>query len=248
MEEAMASVETAVPPSRRSTSNGCVLDAQRLIKTFGDGPGQVRALRGCDISLRAGEITVVVGASGSGKSTLLHVLSGLDSPTSGSIRVDGRSFDEVGAKERARWRAKEIGFVLQRDNLIPSLRIWENVAAPMLLDAEPRRSAQERAEAILDAVGLTHRMHAWPAEVSGGEAQRAAVARACAGDRRLVFADEPTGSLDSDAGAKVLRIFQALVRRSGAAALMVTHDPSAAALADRMLVMTDGELREEAVG
>ena len=142
MEQAMGSMETATPATRRSAPEGGVLNARQLVKTFGEGPGRVEALKGCDISLQAGEITAVVGASGCGKSTLLHVLSGLDSLTSGSIEVDGRPFEEVGARERARWRAKEVGFVLQRDNLIPSLTIRENVAAPMLLSAEPgeRRS------------------------------------------------------------------------------------------------------------
>jgi len=224
------------------SSLGCVLHARNLVKNFGEGTSQVKALRGCDIILRAGEITAVVGASGSGKSTLLHLLCGLDAPSGGSIEIDGRQLDDVGSKERARWRAEDIGIVLQRDNLIPSLSLRENVAAPMMLSAKSRSAALDRAEEMLDVVGLSHRAHRWPAEVSGGEAQRAAVARACAGSPRLIFADEPTGSLDSDSGAVVLELFQALVRRCDAATLLVTHDPNAAGIADRRLRMSDGHL------
>lgn len=223
-------------------SPSCVLRAQNLVKNFGEGTSQVRALRGCDISLRAGEITAVIGASGSGKSTLLHLLCGLDEPSEGSIEIDGRQLGDVGSKERARWRAEDIGIVLQRDNLIPSLSLRENVAAPMLLSAKSRSAALDRAEEMLGVVGLSHRVNRWPAEVSGGEAQRAAVARACAGSPRLIFADEPTGSLDSDSGATVLELFQALVRHCDAATLLVTHDPNAAEIADRRLRMSDGHL------
>lgn len=229
-------------PPVQASSLGFVLCAQNLVKNFGEGSSQVRALRGCDISLRAGEITAVVGASGSGKSTLLHLLCGLDEPSEGSIEIDGRHLGDVGSRERARWRAEDIGIVLQRDNLIPSLSLRENVAAPMMLSGESRSAALERAEEMLVAVGLSHRMHRWPAEVSGGEAQRAAVARACAGSPRLIFADEPTGSLDSDSGATVLELFQALVRHCDAATLLVTHDPNAAEIADRRLRMSDGHL------
>jgi len=222
--------------------SGCVLYARNLVKTFGEGSSQVRALRGCNISLKAGEITAVVGASGSGKSTLLHLLCGLDEPSGGSIEIEGRHLDDVGPRERARLRAEDIGIVLQRDNLIPSLSLRENVAAPMMLSTKSRNAALERAREMLAVVGLSHRAHRWPAEVSGGEAQRAAVARACAGSPRLIFADEPTGSLDSDAGATVLELFQALARDCDAATLLVTHDPSAAEVADRRLRMSDGHL------
>lgn len=225
-----------------ASSQRCVLNARRLVKSFGEGTSQVKALRGCDISLKAGEITAVVGASGSGKSTLLHLLCGLEEPSEGSIQIDGRRLSDVGSKERARWRAEDIGIVLQRDNLIPSLTLRENVAAPMMLSAMGRRAALDRAEEMLAVVGLSHRAHRWPAEVSGGEAQRAAVARACAGSPRLIFADEPTGSLDSNSGATVLELFQALVHRCNAATLLVTHDPCAAEIADRRLRMSDGRL------
>ncbi len=225
-----------------ASSLRCMLRAENLVKNFGEGSSQVRALRGCDISLRAGEITAVVGASGSGKSTLLHLLCGLDEPSEGVIEIDGRHLSDVGSKERARWRAEDIGIVLQRDNLIPSLSLRENVAAPMMLSAQSRSAALDRAEEMLAMVGLSHRMHRWPAEVSGGEAQRAAVARACAGSPRLIFADEPTGSLDSDSGTTVLELFQSMVRHCDAATLLVTHDPNAAEIADRRLRMSDGHL------
>lgn len=237
---------TAVTPEAAATPlDEPVLQARGLVKTFGSGDRSVNALRGCDIVLRAGEITGVVGASGSGKSTLLHILSGLDRQTDGTIDVGGRHFEDIDSRERARWRAEHVGFVLQRENLIPSLTIRENVAAPMMLASHPRAAALAIAEEMLESVGLGHRAHAWPAEVSWGEAQRAAVARACAGDRQIIFADEPTGSLDSASSDVVLDIFQSQARRCGAATLLVTHDPRAAAIADRILRMSDGQMVEE---
>lgn len=226
-------------------TDGLVLSARGLVKVFGSGAVEISAVRGCDVSLRAGEITAVVGASGSGKSTLLHLLCGLDDPTRGSIEIDGRNLIDVDSAERARWRAKDIGIVLQRDNLIPSLTLRENVAAPLMLSGVGRSRALARAGEVLALVGLAERTDRWPAEVSGGEAQRAAVARACGGGPRLVFADEPTGSLDSDSGSAVLTLLRTLARECNAATMLVTHDPSAAAIADRTLRMADGRLSEE---
>lgn len=233
------------PQTTAAPSEEPVLRARGLVKTFGSGGRLVEALRDCDIVLRAGEITGIIGASGSGKSTLLHILSGLDRQTTGTIHIGGRRFEEIDSRERARWRAEHVGFVLQRENLIPSLSIRENVAAPMMLASSPRAAALKVAQEMLEAVGLAHRAHAWPAEVSWGEAQRAAVARACAGDRQIIFADEPTGSLDSASSDVVLEIFQTQARQSGAATLLVTHDPRAAAIADRVLRMADGRIVEE---
>lgn len=219
-----------------------VLRAVGVSKIHGKGSAAVEALHPCSIELRPGTVTVVVGRSGSGKSTLLHVLSGLDTPTTGRVWMIGAPLSELSETQRAGWRARYIGFVLQRDNLIPSLSLEENVAAPLILAGTARGEALRRAREMLSVVGLAHRARAWPATVSGGEAQRAAVARACAGNPRLLFSDEPTGSLDSAASEAVLNLFVELSRRTGAAALLVTHDPTAAEIADTVVRIEDGWL------
>jgi ABC-type lipoprotein export system ATPase subunit len=219
-----------------------VLRAVGISKIHGKGSAAVEALHPCSIELRPGTVTVVVGRSGSGKSTLLHVLSGLDTPTTGRVWMNGAPLSELSETQRARWRARYIGFVLQRDNLIPSLTLEENVAAPLILAGTARAEAVRRAREMLSVVGLSHRAGAWPANVSGGEAQRAAVARACGGSPRLLFSDEPTGSLDVAASNEVLDLFVELSHRTNAAALLVTHDPAASELADAVVRIEDGWL------
>lgn len=219
-----------------------VLRAVGISKVHGKGSAAVEALHRCSIELRPGTVTVVVGRSGSGKSTLLHVLSGLDTPSTGRVWMNGAPLSELSETQRARWRARYIGFVLQRDNLIPSLTLEENVAAPLILAGTARSEAVRRAREMLSVVGLSHRARAWPANVSGGEAQRAAVARACAGSPRLLFSDEPTGSLDVAASNEVLDLFVELSHRTNAAALLVTHDPAASELADTVVRIEDGWL------
>jgi lipoprotein-releasing system ATP-binding protein len=219
-----------------------VLIAKGVSKTYGAGHTSVTAVARCDVTLVAAQIVAVVGPSGSGKSTLLHLLAGLDTPTQGSVTVAGRDLAAMTEAQAAAWRSREVGFVLQRDNLIPALTLRENVAAPLLFGGMPRRRGMEQADAILDRVGLLHRAHALPAEVSGGEAQRAAVARACVSRPILVFADEPTGALDQATGSSVIRLLQEVVRESGAAAMVVTHDEHVACLADRALLIEDGRV------
>jgi ABC-type lipoprotein export system ATPase subunit len=219
-----------------------LLRATAISKRHGTGDAAVQALHPCDVELFAGTITVIVGPSGSGKSTLMHVLSGLDTPTSGRVLLAGTPLSDLSKADRARWRARHMGFVLQRDNLIPSLSLEENVAAPLLLAGTRRREALARARAALADVDLVHRAHAFPATVSGGEAQRAAVARACAGSPRLIFSDEPTGALDSAASRIVLDLLMSRSARTGAATLLVTHDPAAARVADVVIRIEDGRL------
>jgi ABC-type lipoprotein export system ATPase subunit len=221
---------------------GPVLRAMEISKVYGSGEATLEAVQKCSLELMSGTITVLVGPSGSGKSTLLHLLSGLDTPTTGRVWMGGVPLSELSEAQRARWRARHIGFVLQRDNLIPSMTLEENVAAPLVLGGTGRAAAVRRAREVLDAVGLDHRTRAWPGNVSGGEAQRAAVARACAGSPRLIFSDEPTGSLDSKSGKTVLDLFVKLSRQTGSATLIATHDPEAAAIADSLLRIEDGRL------
>jgi ABC-type lipoprotein export system ATPase subunit len=181
-----------------------------------------------------------MGPSGSGKSTLLHIVSGLEQPTSGEVEIEGRNLARLPEREKARYRARKIGFVLQRDNLIPSLNLEENVAAPLLIAGWSAAKARARAREMLERVGIAGRSRAWPAEVSGGEAQRAAVARACAGSPVLIVADEPTGALDKANGASVLRLLRELATQTGAATMLVSHDVSVAATADEVLELIDG--------
>lgn len=217
-----------------------MLSARGLTKVYGDGETAAVALGGVDLDLFPAELLAVIGPSGSGKSTLLHLLAGIDSPSGGTVEVGGRDLASMSDAEAAHFRARRIGFVLQRDNLIPSLTVRENAAAPLMLAGVPRREALKRATELLERVGLDHRLDAFPADVSGGEAQRAAVARACSGEPLLVFADEPTGALDRASGERVVELLCELVADVGAAGLIVTHDPAIANRAERTLRLLDG--------
>jgi ABC-type lipoprotein export system ATPase subunit len=232
--------ESAAPVAEPPPATAPVLSARGLSKVYGEGETAAVALGGLDLDLFPGELLAVIGPSGSGKSTLLHLLAGIDSPSSGSVEVDGRDLASMSDAEAAHFRAKRIGFVLQRDNLIPSLTIRENAAAPLMLAGVPRGEALQRASELLERVGLGHRLDALPADVSGGEAQRAAVARACTGEPLLVFADEPTGALDRQNGQGVVELLCELVADVGAAGLIVTHDPAVAGAAERTLRLLDG--------
>lgn len=219
-----------------------VLRGEKLRREFGTGDTSLVALKDCTIEIPAGVILAIVGKSGSGKSTLIHLLSGLDQPTSGHVTFLGRDLADLPEPEKAMMRAKHIGFVLQKDNLIPSLTIEENVAAPLVMAGSRLSAALKRAREVLDQVGLENRTRQWPSQVSGGEAQRAAVARACAGHPAVVFADEPTGALDEENGRLVRKIFRQLVSERGASGILVTHDMDLAADADIVVTIADGEI------
>jgi ABC-type lipoprotein export system ATPase subunit len=224
-----------------------VLRAENLHREFVSGDTTVTAVKNCNVEIRSNEFVAIVGKSGSGKSTLVNLLSGLDVPTSGTVTLLGRDLSTLGEKEMAQLRSRHIGFVLQKDNLIPSLTIEENVAAPLVMGGERLSAALRRARAILEEVGLGHRARRWPSEVSGGEAQRAAVARACVGSPAIVFADEPTGALDVENGKRVREIFRQLVAEQGAAGVIITHDLELADEADVVITISDGEASGRAV-
>ena len=206
------------------------------------GQRRVEVLRGVDLALHAGEITAIVGRSGSGKSTLMHLAGGLAAPDQGDVRLDGSSLASINARARAIVRRRQIGFVFQAFHLLPGLDILENVAMPLLLNGESRQKAAGRARPLLAAVGLTDRADHLPSELSGGELQRAAIARALVADPALVLADEPTGNLDSTTASDVMGLLLTRVRESGLTMMLVTHDPTIAARADRVLTMIDGVL------
>ncbi|HEV7899008.1 MAG TPA: ABC transporter ATP-binding protein [Planosporangium sp.] len=211
-----------------------------LRKTYGSTPALVDAA----MSLRAGEIVAVMGPSGSGKSTLLHCMAGIVPPDSGRIVHDGRDLTAMSDVERSALRRREFGFVFQFGQLVPELTCLENVALPLRLDGVKRREAERRAAGWLDRLEISDVAHKRPGEVSGGQGQRVAVARALANRPRVVFADEPTGALDSLNGEGVMRLLTQAARENGAAVVLVTHEARVAAYSDREIVVRDGRTRD----
>ena len=232
--------------ARGDRGPGPVLRARDLHKRYGGGESAVDALRGVGLELAAGEFVAVVGPSGCGKSTLLHLCGGMDRPSSGTVIVDGVDLAELDDEGLTALRRDRIGFVFQFFNLLPTLTLAENIALPLLLAGVPRGDGLARAGEGAHRVGLAHRLAHHPARVSGGELQRAAVARALVHRPALVIADEPTGNLDTDNGRRVLSLLRELNRETGVAVLLATHDPALTAAADRVLRLRDG-VEEEGV-
>jgi putative ABC transport system ATP-binding protein len=217
-----------------------VLEADGLTRTYSGGPGPVEAVRSVDLAVRAGTVVVIRGRSGSGKTTLLNLLGGLDRPTAGSVRIDGTSLNELDEGGRAELRRTGIGFIFQSFGLIPMLDARENVEVPLRLVGTDVAERRQRAERLLDLVGLAARAGHRPNELSGGEQQRVAIARALANRPRLLLADEPTGQLDSQTGREIIELLAGLVRDEGIAAVIATHDPALVAVADRVFQLDDG--------
>nr|WP_244930549.1 ABC transporter ATP-binding protein [Nocardioides sp. W7] len=216
-----------------------VLTLDRVTRVHGEGPTAVEALRGVTFAAAAGELVAVMGPSGSGKSTLLTLAGGLDSPTSGTVSVEGADLGALGLRERARMRRTAIGYVFQDFNLIPALTAAENVALPLELDGQRPRPARAAARTALEEVGIGDLWDRFPDDMSGGQAQRVAIARAVVGERRLILADEPTGALDTETGEDILQLLRARCD-AGAAGVLVTHEPRHAAWADRVVFLRDG--------
>jgi putative ABC transport system ATP-binding protein len=214
------------------------LSARRVTRSF----GATLALRGADVEVAAGEIVALMGPSGSGKSTLLHCLAGILTPDDGEVWLDGVRLDVLGDRARTELRRERFGFVFQFGQLVPELTCLENVALPLRLDGVRRREAERRAAGWLELLEVTGVAGKRPGEVSGGEGQRVAVARALVTGPRVVFADEPTGALDSRSGAELLGFLRGAVRDLGQTVVMVTHDPAAAAAADRVVFLADGRI------
>src|SRR4051794_32133082 len=214
--------------------------ATSLTRTYGEGGSAVHALRGVSIEVPRGQFTAVMGPSGSGKSTLMHLLAGLDTPDAGTVHIAGQDVTRMSDRELTRLRRKHIGFVFQSFNLLPTLSAEENVLLPLAIAG--RRPEREVVDALMEKMGLAERRDHKPAQLSGGQQQRVAVARALIGTPTVLFADEPTGNLDAAAGGEVLTLLREAVELDGQTTLMVTHDPRAAAAADRVVFIADGRL------
>ena len=220
--------------------NGAVVVADEVTRVYGEGDTAVRALRGISLAIDRGRLTAVMGPSGSGKSTLMHILAGLDRPTSGSVSIGGTEITTLGDGDLTKLRREHIGFVFQFFNLLPMLTAEENITLPLSIAGEKPDKAWFTE--LIDKVGLGDRLTHRPAELSGGQQQRVAIARALVSRPTVVFADEPTGNLDSATSGEILELMRASVDELGQTTVMVTHDSRAAAIADRILFLGDGEI------
>lgn len=218
-----------------------LLSAEQVWKAYGSGEAQVHAIRGVSLTVEPGEFIAIVGPSGSGKSSLLHLMGAMETPTQGEIVLNGVTISRLPARALAALRLNTIGFIFQSFNLMPTLTALENVALPLQLQGVSRGQAQTRARDLLAQVGLSDRMAHLPASLSGGQRQRVAIARALANDPRLIFADEPTGALDSANGEAIMALLENL-NRQGRTIVMVTHNLDLAARARRVLRMRDGQI------
>lgn len=225
-----------------------IIEARRVTKTLGSGAGEVQALRGIDLSLRRGELTLLMGPSGSGKTTLLLILGCMLAPSSGSVLVRGQSTSEAGKEDLARIRREQIGFVFQSYHLFPTLTALENVRLALDIRGERGRRAREKSRQALKMVGLEQKANILPLALSGGEQQRVAIARAIVANPSALFADEPTSALDGDNGRTIMRILASIAHERGSAVLVVTHDPRVLAFADRIIQIEDGRLVDEQSG
>jgi putative ABC transport system ATP-binding protein len=217
--------------------------ADDVVRVYGEGDTEVRALRGVSVNIMPGRLTAVMGPSGSGKSTLMHILAGLDKPTSGSVRIDGTEITTLGDDDLTRLRRKHIGFIFQFFNLLPMLTARDNVLLPLSIAGQ--KPDDDFFDALIARVGLTDRLTHRPAELSGGQQQRVAIARALVSQPTVIFADEPTGNLDSRTSAEILDLMRGSVDEYGQTTVMVTHDAKAAAMADRVLFLADGQIVKE---
>ncbi len=221
-----------------------IIEARNITRMFPVGDGEFYALKHVDIDIPAGKLTILKGRSGSGKTTLMNILSALDAPTEGDVSFDGQVYSEMEDAQKEQLRRKEIGFVFQAVALIPIMNAYENVDFAMRL-AEPELTAKEVDERIretLTLVGMEERMRHMPGQMSGGEQQRVAIARAVAHRPKVVFADEPTGALDTESGLRVMQLFRNLIEKEGVTIVMTTHDPNLMELGDVVYELEDGEI------
>jgi putative ABC transport system ATP-binding protein len=229
--------------------SGLVMEAAGVVKDLGVGVAQIRALKGVDLALKGGELTLLMGPSGSGKTTLLSILGCMLTPTEGTVRVRGDAIAGKNPEDLAKLRRENIGFVFQSYHLFPTLSAADNVRLALDVRGETGTDAKDKARAALDRVGLSSKTRNYPSQLSGGEQQRVAIARAVVGDPSVILADEPTAALDSENGKAIMSILAAIAKDPGRGVLVVTHDPRLVPFADRIIHIEDGSIvREEAGG
>ena len=236
----MTQQEDSVNAQATSVSPADVVSARDVTRRYGEGDAVVDALRGVSVDIPAGQFTAIMGPSGSGKSTLMHILAGLDRPTSGSVSIAGAEITSMGDQELTLLRRTHIGFIFQFFNLLPMLTAEENIVLPLQIAGE--KPDPEWTETVIDRVGLGDRRSHRPAELSGGQQQRVAIARALISKPTVVFADEPTGNLDSHSSGEILRLLREAVDATGQTTVMVTHDAGVAAAAGRQVHLRDGRV------
>ncbi|HZT45322.1 MAG TPA: ABC transporter ATP-binding protein [Gaiellaceae bacterium] len=224
-------------------ANGTVVVARDVARRYGEGDTAVDALRGVSLDVSSGQLTTVMGPSGSGKSTLMHILAGLDKPTAGSVAIEGTEITNLDDTDLTKLRREHIGFIFQFFNLLPMLTAEENITLPLTIAGE--KVDHDWLDELIKSVGLTDRRTHRPSELSGGQQQRVAIARALISKPTVVFADEPTGNLDSRTGGEILELLRQAVQDRGQTTVMVTHDPRSASIADRILFLADGNIVKE---
>lgn len=220
-----------------------ILETEQLCKYYGSGDNQVHAVKNVTISIQKGEFTAIVGKSGSGKSTLLHLLGGLDTPTSGTVWMKGKDMFALKEEELAVFRRRKIGFIFQAFNLVSSINVWENIVLPIGLDG--KEADEGFVQDIIRTLGIEEKIHNLPHTLSGGQQQRVAIARALASKPDVILADEPTGNLDSRTSDEVVGLLKMSAQKYGQTLVMITHDQDIAQIADRILVIEDGEVVEQ---
>jgi putative ABC transport system ATP-binding protein len=242
----MTSTTMTEDAEAQQTKSDAVVAASEITRRYGEGDTAVEALRGCSIEVGRGELTAVMGPSGSGKSTLMHILAGLDRPTTGSVSIEGIDITKLGDNELTKLRREHIGFIFQFFNLLPMLTAEENIVLPLELAGD--KIDKDWVGEVIKRTGLEDRLTHRPSELSGGQQQRVAIARALATRPTVIFADEPTGNLDSTTSAEILELVREMVTNYGQTTVMVTHDAHAAAIADRVLFLADGCVVKELRG
>jgi putative ABC transport system ATP-binding protein len=233
----------------RANVGHIAVEGKQIIKDFGLDQAVTQVLKGVTLRVMRGEFVSIMGPSGSGKSTLLYILGGLDTPTGGSVHLNGTDISHLPDDQMSKLRRRQIGFVFQFYNLIPNLNVEENIMLPMLLDGKKMRDYRGKLDHMLEVVGLSDRRRHTPRQLSGGQQQRVAIARALIGSPEILFADEPTGNLDSKTGAEIMHLLREINRESGQTIIMVTHSPEAAKSSSRIITVRDGVIdTAQAVG
>ena len=222
----------------------CILKAQGLTKVYKADAVETEVLKGVDIEMNEGEFVAIVGESGSGKSTLLYILAGIDKPTTGRVELLGRDLSAVGDDELAAMRRREVSFVYQFDNLVPHLTAYENIVLPLLLDKKKESEFGDNVREVCEVLGISERLKNLPSQLSGGEQQRVALARALVTSPKLIFLDEPTGSLDKERGRQVMELLGRINAEKGVALLMVTHSAAHSSYASRIIEIEDGKIKQ----